>query len=526
MNIPGELVEQLKSGNVVLFIGPSISSQAGVANLHSVAQKVISLIENCPSLLSDREALEYYEMLYGRHALIHLFRDEMTSSLARPTPAHHALARLPVNQIYTTNYDDLLEQTLAKSNRQFSQIVRSQDVNFWNVNKVQLIKLFGDFSQPETLTVTLTDIQAAFLRRTSITNLLSVMFQIQTFLFLGYRPDDPDFHQLQQFLLQVRSDSHYAKTVFSVMFDVNQFVVKQLKQHGIEVINFEVHRGPNQPSLRILQEQNRLLTEWLDTLYRHMRQPIRRNGHTWAVFVGVNKYEDEINYGELRVCANDAKDILEALKKGGFDEDRTRLLTEDFGESPTRDNVLVALKAIADATEPDDLLLFYYSGHGDIFKGESFLVARNGRHLILRDTAISVTRIKEIMQEASARAKVVVLDACHSGANIGNKSSRRMSNEFIEHVFEHAEGLAILASCQQGQLSYEWPKQNRSVFTKYLLDALKGEADIDDKGAVTVQDAHRFVVNKVRIWAAQRNVSQTPTLQYSVSGDIILSINN
>jgi len=98
-----------------------------------------------------------------------------------------------------------------------------------------------------------------------------------------------------------------------------------------------------------------------------------------------------------------------------------------------------------------------------------------------------------------------------------------MTKEFIERVFEQAEGMAILASCKQGQLSYEWRLQERSVFTHYLLDALQGEADLDEKGFVTVQDASRHVTDGVKLWAIQRDVSQTPTLQYTVAGDIILT---
>ena len=98
-----------------------------------------------------------------------------------------------------------------------------------------------------------------------------------------------------------------------------------------------------------------------------------------------------------------------------------------------------------------------------------------------------------------------------------------MSVEFIRRVFEQAEGMAILASCKQGQLSYEWQGQERSVFTHFLLEALAGQADRDEKGFVTVQDANRHVVNGVKLWASQHNVSQAPTLQYTVAGDIVLS---
>lgn len=251
--------------------------------------------------------------------------------------------------------------------------------------------------------------------------------------------------------------------------------------------------------------------------------PLYGAGNRWAVLVGVNHYEDVLNYGELQVCVKDVNAVRKQLIAGGFDPARIHLLTDDSDKLPTRENILAALKSVADATEPDDLLLFYYSGHGEEDDNESYLVARNGRHVILSDTAIRLSRIKEIMEKAPARAKVVILDACHSGANIGSKGPKPMSEEFIRHVFEQAEGLAILASCKQGQLSYEWRAQERSVFTHYWLEALTGQADRDQKGFVTVQDANRYVVNGVKVWAAQRNVTQTPTLQYSVVGDIILS---
>jgi len=245
-------------------------------------------------------------------------------------------------------------------------------------------------------------------------------------------------------------------------------------------------------------------------------------GHRWAVLVGVNEYEDEANYGRLRVCVKDVHAIRKRLIAGGFDPARIRLLTDDTPELPTRDNILVALKAVADATDPDDLLLFYYSGHGDEDGGESYLVARNGKRLILSDTAVRVSRVKEIVEEAPARAKVIILDACHSGADIGGKGPKPMSEEFIRRVFEQAEGLAILASCKQGQLSYEWRENERSAFTHFLLEALEGQADRDEKGFVTVQDANRHVANGVKLWASRRNLSQTPTLQYTVAGDIVL----
>ena len=246
-------------------------------------------------------------------------------------------------------------------------------------------------------------------------------------------------------------------------------------------------------------------------------------GNRWAVLVGVNAYDDALHFGPLHVCVKDVEATHTQLIAGGYDPARIRLLTDNTETLPTKANILSALKSVADATEPDDLLLFYYSGHGDEAGGESYLVARDGRHLVLGDTAVPVTRVVQIMEAAPARAKVVLLDACHSGADIGKKGPQPMSAEFIRRVFQQAEGMAVLASCKQGQVSYEWRQQERSVFTHYLLDALTGAADRDEKEFVTVQDASRHVTDGVKLWAVKHEVSQTPTLEYRVAGDIILA---
>lgn len=250
--------------------------------------------------------------------------------------------------------------------------------------------------------------------------------------------------------------------------------------------------------------------------------PVYGQGRRWAVLVGVNHYVDPV-YPKLKACVHDVQAIYAQLLQGGFAPERIQLLTDDTATEPSRENMLAALKAVADATEPADLLLFYYSGHGDVMQGESYLVTRNGRQVVLSDSAVAVTRVKALMDAAPARAKVIILDACHSGAALGQKGAAAMSAAFINRVFEEAEGMAILSACKQGQVSWETTAFKGGVFTHYLGQALAGAADWDGKGFVTVQDASRFVVDGVKLWASQNLRSQTPTLHYTVAGDIILT---
>jgi len=246
-------------------------------------------------------------------------------------------------------------------------------------------------------------------------------------------------------------------------------------------------------------------------------------GERWAVLVGVNHYDDSLNYGSLKLAVRDADSLRDRLVASGYGQRQIRMLTDGADDLPTRNSILATLQSVANATGKDDLLLFYYSGHGEAFAGQSYLVARDGRRLVLDNTAVPLAIVEEIIRKAPARGKVIIIDSCHSGADFSGKGPQPMSEEFIKHVFEQAEGMAVLTSCQQKELSYETREKNQGVFTYYLLEALAGTADVDQKGFVTVQDLNRHIVNGVRLWAVENQVSQTPTLRYSVSGDIIVA---
>ena len=73
-----------------------------------------------------------------------------------------ALAQLPVNLVFTANYDDLLERAFRDAGKRVEIIVRDNDIPFMEPgqNRVNIVKLYGDLNQPET--VVLAKAQLAF----------------------------------------------------------------------------------------------------------------------------------------------------------------------------------------------------------------------------------------------------------------------------------------------------------------------------------------------------------------------------
>lgn len=506
-----QLNEALQRNTLAPFIGADLPREITGLPARSDLGRELARRQGLDQSLPLAEVAQRVSQVRNRWGFTDFIRQALDTSGKSPQPFHQRLIALVtehrIETIITTAYDNLLEVAFQDAGVGINHIVRGSDVNFINPDRPTLIKLYGDLQQPDSLVVTDRD-HLDLLRdrdREPLIDEVRRTFRRNTVLFLGYNLADPDF----RFLFDGIAESRFARTAYAVWPGLSEADVRMWQDRGIVILDSSV--------LELLAKLSNS-----DHTARDSPTP-RVSGNRWAVLVGINRYEDKANYGQLQVCVKDVEATGEQLIAGGFSADRIRLLTDHTGEAPTRANILTALKAVADATEPDDLLVLYYSGHGDEASGESYLIPRDGRRLTLRDTAIPVSRVKEILEEAPANAKIIVLDACHSGADIPGKAPKPMSEAFIRRVFDQAEGLVILASCKKGQLSYEWRENERSVFTHFLLEALAGQADRDAKGFVTVQDASRHVTNGVKLWASQNNTSQTPTLQSAVAGDIVLS---
>jgi DNA-binding winged helix-turn-helix (wHTH) protein len=245
------------------------------------------------------------------------------------------------------------------------------------------------------------------------------------------------------------------------------------------------------------------------------------------VLVGVNYYEDQ-QIKDLRYCATDANELsvlLLSQPRYGYATERLNVLTS---ESPERNqatcrNILRNLIESAEVTTESDLLLFYFAGHGEFIDGEAYLIpsdACNDR--LLSYTAVPLRQIKQIMQKAKARAKVVILDACHLGVKLGSRSSLHARQAFLRSALEDAQGIAVLASAAQEELSWEDEDRQHGVFTYCLLEALRGAANANADTYITLNEVANYVRRNVVDWANKHGKTQRPTLDFQGSGEIIL----
>jgi formylglycine-generating enzyme len=251
------------------------------------------------------------------------------------------------------------------------------------------------------------------------------------------------------------------------------------------------------------------------------------DGGKWAVIVGVNDYEDK-QINDLQFAVADATAIYKLLtdsKLEGFEPAKVKLLTDTSETKPNRENILLALKSIERNADEKDTIFIFFSGHGIEERGMSYFLPSDTNINLVSDTAISMDRFMRPLEDTKAKTQILFFDACHSGVRLDNKSvDGSMSGDAFDFIFREAQGRVILSSCQNEEISWEYPEKGKGVFTYFLLDALKGKADVDKNSIVSVSEASNYVTEKVKEWSFANNRQQNPRLLYNVTGDITLTV--
>lgn len=91
----------------------------------------------------------------------------------------------------------------------------------------------------------------------------------------------------------------------------------------------------------------------------------------------------------------------------------------------------------------------------------------------------------------------MILDCCFSGA-FGDLLAKDDGSVDLKTILG-AEGRVVLTSSNSIQYSFEQQDGNLSIYTRYLIEGIRtGAADLDDDGAITVDELHDFASRKVQ----------------------------
>jgi formylglycine-generating enzyme required for sulfatase activity len=243
----------------------------------------------------------------------------------------------------------------------------------------------------------------------------------------------------------------------------------------------------------------------------------------FALVIANTEYEDA-SFAKLTAPGRDAEEFAQILRElAAFDEVQV-LLNE--GEGKTRRSIA---RFFAERKR-DDLLLLYFSGHGiRNEQGQLFLAANDTEINILEASGIPADFVTNSMNNSRSQRQLLILDCCNSGAFAhGSKSASAVGKSMgIATAFEGSGfGRVVLTATDATQYAWEGDKvigdTQKSVFTHFLVEGLKGEADRNGDGRIDVDELYDYAYEQV----VSRTPKQTPgKWSYKQQGDIVLREN-
>ncbi|HZI14522.1 MAG TPA: caspase family protein [Myxococcus sp.] len=235
---------------------------------------------------------------------------------------------------------------------------------------------------------------------------------------------------------------------------------------------------------------------------------------TWVVAVGHN--DGAAGEVSLLYAEQDARTFTDVLREyGKVSSRRTLLLLGEDAASVRRalQEVNATIRARENVGHPTALVVFY-SGHAD------------ASSLHLGGTELPLEELKTLVEGSPAGVRLLVLDACRSGTVTRVKGVSAAESFNITLRDEVAtEGLAIITSSAAGEASQESDRLRGSFFTHHMVNALRGAADHDDDGQVTLTEAYGYTYAQTLRSSGQTLVLQHPTYSWAVKGrgELVLS---
>jgi hypothetical protein len=228
----------------------------------------------------------------------------------------------------------------------------------------------------------------------------------------------------------------------------------------------------------------------------------------FAIVVGNNQ-----GYGTdapLRYAESDAEKMGRVLRElGGYRPENVVLLR---GESAGAvEGVLAAVndrvRAAKAAPGNDAVLFVYYSGHAD------------RRALHLGESRLELSRLAALVRESDANVRLLVVDACRSGALTRVKGGRIVAPFDLGDEVLAKEGIAFMTASSEDEDAQESDELKGSFFTHALVSGMLGAADDDRDGQVVLEEAyaHAYAAT-LRSTSTTLAGAQHPAFHYDVRG--------
>ncbi len=199
---------EIKKGRAVLFLGAGASMPAGGPSTAELVQLLKDNFHRCSN--SSDDLLDLCQEIVDTPGYdLQQLEEVVTKRLAtcKATDEHKLIPNYPWSTIFTTNYDDLVEQAYNNMNMTLHPVFQDEfSVNPFDKSRVFLFKLLGSITAPQQkngkMVLTRSQYNALPRRRKKFLDLLSDSAKDGALVFVGYSGKDRIVFDIMERLIE------------------------------------------------------------------------------------------------------------------------------------------------------------------------------------------------------------------------------------------------------------------------------------------------------------------------------------
>ncbi|HUS28930.1 MAG TPA: caspase family protein [Kofleriaceae bacterium] len=218
---------------------------------------------------------------------------------------------------------------------------------------------------------------------------------------------------------------------------------------------------------------------------------------------------------KLRYAGHDAATVADVLRQlGGVAQPDLSLLKEP--DKRSLDDAFDALsKRVRDERKKGQRveLVVYYSGHAD------------DAGILIGGARYDYARLRQRIRAVPADVHIAIVDSCASGSFTRAKGGTKVA-PFLQDASNQVEGFAFLSSSSEDEDAQESDRIGASFFTYFFVAALRGAADRNRDGKITLNEAYQFSYEQTL--GRTQNTSHGPQhpaydMQLSGTGEVVIT---
>lgn len=240
MKILDELAQDIKDKRIIPFVGAGLSRNLGLPGWESLIYKIAEDLDFDPEVLNVYgdflQIAEYHIIKYGSKNRIAKIIDRNLRNInydVSTSKAHEYLVKMNFPTIYTTNFDETLEEAFDYHGYPFCRIATLDDILCAHEGVTQIVKFHGSLDFDETLVISETDYYDRLDMEGPIDIKLRSDLLGKTVLFLGYSFRDLNVRYMWSKLFKIMKSSCKA---YMVTMQPNPVFEAIYGQKGMRII--------------------------------------------------------------------------------------------------------------------------------------------------------------------------------------------------------------------------------------------------------------------------------------------------